>query len=220
MPRPPLSLRSRLSLLLLLLLREAPAPSHYIAYYLEESPRKISRYLSHLRRLGLVERDEYGIWYTTQKGRELVERYMESLNELTATVSRLSEHIRVTTKIQGNTRKYEEIQGNTSLFSQRTVLEKAEQLLGRRLTPLEEALINYLYDFAAKTGRKYWWPPEPAPLGHALLEELRRSSGSIDSSPGDVEAALRSLEARGVVYITYDRRRGVAKIRLSKQVLR
>ena len=214
MPRPPLSLRSRLSLLLLLILREAPAPSHYLAYHLGEEPRKISRYLTHLRRLGLVERDEYGIWYVTEKGRELIERYMRSLDAL----SRIVEQVRLATKIRGNTRESKAIQGNPSLSTLQTVFERAERLLGRPLTRLERLLIGYLLDFTERTGRKYWWPPEPVPLPLALAEELERVSGN-RVSPADVEQALRELEARGVVFVAFDRRRGVAKVRLSRSLV-
>ena len=82
-------------------------------------------------------------------------------------------------------------------------------------------------DFERKTGRKYWWPPEPVPLDLALSEELERwmrgrprssSSNSRGASPSEIRDALRELEARGVIYITFDRRRGVQKLRLSRAI--
>lgn len=223
MPRPPRTVRSPLSILLLLLLRETPAPSHYIAFHLGEDPRKVSTYLGRLRRYGFVRRDEYGLWYLTDEGRDFVEKLEESLfnvkiaaNRVVQLFSNLLELQQKSTEINRNPQKSTQSQ---HLSAHLTVLERAERLLGRRLKPVERALITYLYEFTRKTGRKYWWPPEPVPLDLALAEELARSSGSsIDVSPSEVRRALRELESRGILYITHDRRRGVAKVRLSRSL--
>jgi len=184
--------------------------------------RIVSSYLSHLRKLGLVQRDGYGIWSLTEAGRKLIDSYEEAIyslehalkslgkSELAKFVSFLLE----TKKIRGNPRKSEEIQGNQRESGLLTVLRRAEQLLGRRISETERALIVYLYDFTQKSRRKYWWPPEPVPLSLALTEELR--SSGIDASPSELSRVLRELEARGVIHLQHDRRRGVVKVRLSR----
>ena len=214
-----MSLRSQLSILLLLILRESPAPSHYIAYHLGEDPRKVSTYLSRLRRHGLVARDEYGLWYLTDMGRMYVSKLEETLvnsraavNKALSALSNLLERQHKSAEIQQKSMQ------SRHLSALETVKKRVEELLGREMTAIEEALIEYLYDFSRKTGRKYWWPPEPIPLDLALSEELRRSSG-IDAGPSEVREALRELEARGVLYMTVDRRRQVAKVRISRQIL-
>jgi len=229
--RPRLSLRSQLSILLLLLLREAPAPSHYISYYLVEDSDKVARYLRRLREYGLAARDEYGIWFLTEKGREYIERYLESMALLMKAAQNIKEYIelfRDRTKTgqkpdRNRTKTGQKPDKNRTETSLRTILEKAEQLLGRKLSRTEKALITYLHDFTRKTGRKYWWPPEPVPLPLALSEELRssssNSSSSIDATPTNISTILRELEARGIIYIVHDKHRNTAKIRLSRTLL-
>lgn len=77
MARPPLSLRSPLSILLLLVLRETSAPSHVIAYHLGIDTRTVSNTLSRLKRMGLVDRDWMGFWHLTSRG----ERYVAMIVE-------------------------------------------------------------------------------------------------------------------------------------------
>jgi DNA-binding transcriptional ArsR family regulator len=216
LPRPKLSLRSQLSILLLLILRESPAPSHYIAYHLGEDPRKVSTYLSRLRRNGLVTRDKYGLWYLTDMGRKYVLRLEDSfINSKEAVRRALSAFSNLLERQHKSTEIQQKSTETLHLSTLETIKKKVERLLGRKMNTIEASLVTYLYNFSRKTGRKYWWPPEPMPLDLALSEELRRSSG-IDVGPGEVSRVLRELEARGIIYITHDRRRGVAKLRLSR----
>ena len=78
MPRPPLRLRSQRTILLLLILREAPAPSHYISFHLGLEPSTVSKYLSLLKQYGLADYDEYGIWHLTDKGHEYIDAHLQS----------------------------------------------------------------------------------------------------------------------------------------------
>ncbi len=211
MPRPPLRL-GRLSVLLLLILREAPAPAAFIAFHLGLDRPKVSMYLSRLKRLGLATYDSYGVWYLTEEGR----RYIEALITSSENLKNIKEHllrVESATLIDSNATLMRS--NATVIRTYATLMRKAERLLGRPLDDVERAILEYLADFKSLAGREYWWPPEPVPLHLALAEELeRRGISSISSS--DVERALRELESAGVLFMTFDRSRGVAKVRISK----
>ncbi|MCE4625831.1 MAG: hypothetical protein F7C35_08245 [Desulfurococcales archaeon] len=208
MARPPRRF-GRLTMLLLLILREAPAPTVFLAFHLGVDTRKLSTYLSRLRSRGLVDYDEYGIWYLTEEGRKFIASIYESSFKLKNIMNYIAE-TNMTTLIHRNATEMQHLS-----YTNATLIHKAEQLLGRPLDDVEKAILEYLDDFTRKTQRKYWWPPEPVPLHLALQDELeRRGISSIDSE--EIERALRELEAAGVLYLTFDKRRGVAKVRISR----
>ena len=227
--RPKYSLRSPLTLTLLILLRSQSLPTHILAYSLNLPSNYVSRYLTHLKKLGLVYRDNFGLWSITDLGLsylDSLEKALSAIDYIKDLVKQLanSRIIKMTTKIQENTTK---IQGKTTkirlsnsiidLFNNKASLEsfieKVEERMERPLTEIEFKLVSFLWSFTVVTGRKYWWPPQPGSLVEALAEELRISS-SIDA----LETALRELESKGIIYITYDKRRGVPKIRLDRSL--
>ena len=227
--RPKYSLRSPLVVTLLILLRSQSLPTHILAYSLELESRYISAYLSRLKKHGLVDRDEFGIWSITDLGLaylDSLEKALSAINYIKDLVKQIanSQIIKLTTKINRNAtkigRKTKEIHSSNllaSLFndsaSLESFIEKVEERMERPLTEIEFKLVSFLWSFSVVTGRKYWWPPQPVSLVEALAEELRISS-SIDA----LETALRELESKGIIYITYDKRRGVPKIRLDRSL--
>jgi len=227
--RPRYSFRSPLTLTLLILLRSQSLPTHILAYSLNLPSKYISWYLSRLKKLGLVYRDNFGLWSITDLGLsylDSLERSLSMIDYLKDRVKQItsSQIIKLTTKIGKNTtkigRKTKEIHSSnllTKLFnnsaSLESFIEKVEERMDRPLTEVEFRLVSFLWSFTVVTGRKYWWPPQPVSLVEALAEELRISS-SIDA----LEMALRELESKGIIYITYDKRRGVPKIRLDRSL--
>ena len=218
MPRPPLRL-GRLSMLLLILLREARISSAQIAYYLGLDRRVVSVYLSRLKAKGLVAHDELG-WYLTDKGLEYIEGYISAISNIH---NKLTNNFKFKQLIEYFNwqhlfnRNLTEIQHLFNRNNTNQLIHRIEKVMGRPLTPEERSIIEYLADFMQKTGRKYWWPGEPLPLHIALRDELERLGISISSN--SIERALRVLESRGVIFITYDTRRGVAKLRISRSLL-
>ncbi len=72
------------------------------------------------------------------------------------------------------------------------------------------SIVRFLVEFRLRSQRKYWWPGEGSHIDE-LAERLGLSSSTISS-------CLRRLEAQGVIYLTLDKRRGVVKVRLGRQL--
>ncbi len=71
-------------------------------------------------------------------------------------------------------------------------------------------IVRFLVEFRIRSQRKYWWPGEGSHIDE-LAERLDLSSSTVSS-------CLRRLEAQGVIYLTLDKRRGVVKVRLGRQL--
>ena len=231
--RPRFSFRSPLTYILLILLRSRPLPTHIIAYTLQERGNYVASYLSYLKKRGLVWQDNYSYWHISDLGLQLLflyENTISNIKEIEETLEKYRTFI--TAKIiKKNARimqeKFVKMQekakfSNTSnitnySFTERTsfekFLEKVEKRMGRDLSETEHAIVKYLWDYSLVTGRKYWWPPSRhLDLATALAEELRISSIS------SISEALRLLESKGIIYITYDKRKGIPKIRIDRSL--
>ena len=110
--RPKYSLRSPLTLTLLILLRSQSLPTHILAYSLGLESRYISSYLSYLKKLGFVYRDNFGLWSITDLGLS----YLDSLEKALSAIDYIkdlakqlanSRIIKMTKIIKRNTRKME-----------------------------------------------------------------------------------------------------------------
>lgn len=228
---------SRLTLVLLLLLRRRSLPTHMLTEYLGLESKYVSSYLCYLRKLGFVRRDGFGFWLITDLGLsylENVEKALSGNNNCVRDLAKQLANFRINKKTKINKRKQKktrknkkkqkktkEIQNSNRIIdflngktSFEKFLEKVEKRMNRPLTEVEFRLISFLWRFQETTGRKYWWPPGRTDLASALAEELRISSSNI----GGLEEALRELESKGIIYITYDKRRGVAKIRIDRSL--
>ena len=225
MPRPRFSFRSPLTYILLILLRSKPLPTHILAYTLQERSNYVSAYLCRLRDHGLIRRDEYGYWFITDLGVQYLVALERALSNIEELVKRLNNDltIKLATIINRNATKTQQKCNknssanllNNSLTSFEKIVQEAEKRLGRGLSEVEYAILKYLWEFEKVTGRKYWWPPERnVSLAEALAEELRISSINA------VSAALRELESKGIIYLTYDRRKNVPKVRIDKSMVK
>ena len=227
MPRPRFSFRSPLTYILLILLRSKPLPSHILAVTLDMPSNYVSSYLCYLRKIGLVERDQFNFWYLSDLGHQFIFSLENSLENVEEKFERLENYriFKLAKIIKKNARKTQKkckrnspanILNNilNSKKFEKIVLE-SEKRLGRGLTEVEYAILKYLWEFEQITGRKYWWPPERnVSLAEALAEELRISSINA------VSAALRELESKGIIYLTYDRRKNVPKVRIDKSMVK
>ncbi len=223
------SFSSELTIKILLILRHSLAPTKYISLLTGEPTKKISKYLSTLKRKGLVSYIE-GFWTLTPNGERIAKNlenifkpfYQDHLikflnNYLKSEVDK----DRKTTKIQIYSNLFKDIHRNSNLFTKihnsihfNNIVERAMEFLGRELTDTERAVLEFLYSFSISRRRRYWWPSDSLGFFESLAEEVSRFVSSSISSI-DVQEAVRALEAAGVLYITRDRRVGW-KIRISK----
>ena len=185
------ALVSPVSALILLLLRsEGALSSVQLARRLGLTTRQVLAYLHYFRRAGLVEKGSY-VWMLTQAGREYTEKYGRHLQEIAQTFA------------QGiNLSKV----ASSSIKSAKDIVEVIERQydLGDC-----KGIVEFLVEFRLRTGRKYWWPGEGS-----HLEELSRELGISSSRAG---WCLRKLEAQGIIYMAFDSRRQVVKVRLGRQ---
>ena len=226
MPRPKFTFRSPVTILLLILLRSRPLPTHILAFTLGVPSKYASRYLVRLKKLGLITQDGYGFWSITDLGLQYIVALERAISNIQEEIKKLKESqiYKMTTIMYFQTTK---IHSQTTLtnkakllsnvlneqISFERIVQEAERRLGRGLSEVEYAILKYLYEFERITGRKYWWPPERnVSLAESLAEELRISSINTVSS------ALRELEAKGILYMTFDKRKNVPKVRIDKSI--
>ncbi|OYT57452.1 MAG: hypothetical protein B6U76_00990 [Desulfurococcales archaeon ex4484_217_2] len=226
MPRPKFTFRSPVTILLLILLRNRPLPTHIISVTLRERSNYVSAYLCRLRDHGLIKRDKYGYWSITDLGIQYLAALERAISNIEELVEKLNNDltIKLATIINRNATKMQQkaTKNNknsrfnrleSDLTSFEKIVEEAERRLGRGLSEVEYAILKYLYEFERITGRKYWWPPERnVSLAESLAEELRISSINT------VSTALRELEAKGILYMTFDKRKNVPKVRIDKSI--
>ena len=235
MPRPKFSYRSKLTNILLILLYDTLAPTWFLANITGEPSKKVSRYLTYLKKSGLVKYVN-GFWTLTEKGKEHVEN-LNSIYKYFALFfnnndlnnyfknkryddNLTTKILKNTTKISNNTTKTMIIQLKDKLETTKTldqILLKAKEFLGRELNNVEKAILEFLFSFSISRDRKYWWPEDGLNLPEALAFKLSKILG-ISISSIDIGKALRELEAAGIIFITYDERRKVPKIRISKSL--
>ncbi len=175
-------------ILLLLSTHELSAPQ--LSEYLGIPARRVHGYLAYLRRRGLVKSNSY-TFSLTEIGQAYVKKYYNHLQYI------------VRTRYGLNLAKL----GSRRLNLAKRIVHYVEA--NYDVAGCEE-LVRFLVEFRLKTGRKYWWAGEGS-----HIEELADRLGI---SSNDVGLCLRKLEAEGVLYLTLDKRRGVVKIRLGRQL--
>ena len=237
MPRPRNSFRSDLTYILLLILRNSLAPTKFISLVTGESSRKVSRYLTYLKRRGLVDYQD-GFWLLTRKGEALVDKLFKSYSNiyhLALLINQLKNNInedKMTTKILKNTTLNYKNTTETLIFSSRfsskttktpdEVLARADRLarkyLGRSLNNIEKMIIRFLAEYFIDTEKKYWLPEDSRSLAEGLAEAVSRFTGSSISSI-DVSYALMALDSAGIIYMRKDSTIKKPKIRISRKIL-
>jgi len=241
-PRRRFSFSSELTYIILLILRHSLVPTRYISFLTGEPSKKISTYLSILKRKGLV-RYENGFWTLTPQGERIADKldsifklysnifYRANLNNYLKNnmnedkkTKFIENNLNYSKKFLRNLNLSKEIMINelkNQLETTKTldqVLSKAKEFLGRELSDIERAIVEFLFSFSSSRGRKYWWPEDSLGLAESLASKLSQTLG-ISISSIDVSYALKELEAAGVVFITYDKRRRVPKVRISRALL-
>jgi len=180
----------RTALILLLIRAQGSMSSIQLADHLGIPAREVHAYLAFLRRKGLITSNSY-TFSLTRLGEEYVNKYNNHLKYV------VRSHFRL----------------NLAKLSL-TRLNQAKQIVDSivRLYDVGDCddIVRFLVEFRLKTNRKYWWPGETSHI-EELAEKLSISSSKVSS-------CLRKLEAQGVIFMTLDRRRGVVKIRLSRQL--
>lgn len=179
----------RTALILLLLYARGALSAPQLAEHLGIPARQVHAYLAYLRRRGLVASNSY-TFSLTEHGVGYVAKYKDHLEHV-ARRYRLNLAKPGSTKLNLAKRAFDYIAANYNINEC-------------------ESVVRFLVEFRAKTERKYWWAGEGS-----HVEELAERLGL---SVSDVGRCLRRLEAEGVVFMTVDKRRGVVKIRLSRQL--
>jgi len=180
----------RTALILLLIRTHGALSSVQLSEYLGIQPRQVHAYLSYLCRKGIIKSNSY-TYSLTEYGEEYVNKYYNHLQYIVRKLYRL------------NLAKL----GSSWLNLAKDIVDWIERHYDIRDCV---DIVWFLVEFRLKTGRKYWWPGE---AGH--IEELADRLGI---SSNDVGACLRKLESQGVIYMTLDKRRGVVKVRLGRQL--
>jgi len=236
MSRPKNSFSSDLTYTILLILRHSLVPTRYISFLTGEPSKKISTYLSILKRKGLVKY-ENGFWTLTSQGekiadkleslfkfypdilhRENLNNYLKNVNNENKETKFIKINLNYSKKFQRNLNLSKETSKQSKITLDQ-LLEEANRLarkyLGRELDGVEKSIVEFLYEFYRDTGRKYWWPEDSLDLDIALAEALSRKGISISST--DIVESLRALRAAGIVY-TY-KRQGKIKLRINRALL-
>ena len=246
MPRRKNSFSSELTYIILLILRHSLTPTRYISLLTGEPSKKVSKYLSFLKKKGLV-RYENGFWTLTPQGERIADK-LDSIFKFYSNIfyrANLNNYLKndisknkKTTKIQIYSNLFKNIPINSNLFqkieisssqvsSETTkIIDKilfhanrmSKKYLGRSLDDVERAILEFLIEYYTDTGRNYWMPEDSQPLAEGLASVLSRIKGSSISSI-DVASALKSLQSAGILFLTYDERKRVPKLRISKGFL-
>jgi len=237
MPRRKNSFSSNLTLSILLLLHDSQLTTYMLSKILSLPSNYVSSYLSILRKKKLISNDEEGYWCLTEKGLKIIEKIIliDNLKQLIkqnykqeiTSQSLFNQKIKLKAKETQrkhkiNTKeKPKKYKTNTkeiiiiNNINEYDVLAKIQERLGRKLTKVEEEIIHFIISYTSETGRKYWWPSTSGvSLAEALWENM---SNSI--SINEISQALRELEAKAIIYITFDKRRNVPKIRLDRSLI-
>ncbi len=180
----------RTALILLIIHNYGALSTPQLAEYLGIPPKHIHGYLKYLRSKGLIRSNSY-TYLLTELGEKYVEKYYNHLQYIMRSYYRLN-----LTKLNQN-----------KLNSTKRIIDYIKDNYDIRDC---NGIVRFLVEFRQKTGRKYWWAGEGSHI-EELAERLRISSN-------DVSRCLRLLEAKGVIYLTLDKRRGVVKLRLSRQL--
>ena len=180
----------RTALILLLLRAHGALSAPQLSQHLGIAARQVHGYLAYLRRRGLVQSNSY-TFSLTPYGQTYVNKYYNHLQYI------------VRERYGLNLAKL----GSSKLNLAKRALAYIEA--NYDITGCED-LVRFLVEFRVRTGRRYWWAGEGS-----HIEELAERLGL---SSSDIGRCLRRLEAEGLLYLTLDRRRGVVKIRLGRQL--
>ena len=180
----------RTALILLLLRAYGALSAPQLAEHLGIPTRQVHGYLAYLRRRGLVQSNSY-TFSLTSYGQAYVNKYYNHLQYVVRERYGLNLAKLGSSKLNLAKRALAYIEGNYDVTGC-------------------ESIVRFLVEFRVKTGRKYWWAGEGS-----HIEELAERLGV---SSSEIGRCLRKLEAGGVLYLTLDKRRGVVKIRLGRQL--
>ena len=180
----------RTALILLLLYSNGALSAPQLAEYLGIPSRQVHGYLAYLKRRGLVRSNSY-TYSLTQAGEQYVNKYYNHLHYILRSYMRLNLAKLSKTKLNLAKRVVDYIGANYDVAGCIDI-------------------VRFLVEFRIRSQRKYWWPGESSHIDE-LAERLGLSSSTVGM-------CLRRLEAQGVVYLTFDKRRGVVKVRLGRQL--
>ena len=179
------------ALLLLILGSEGELSAPQIAARLRIDVKAVHAYLAYFVSRGLVARSSY-TFALTPRGEAYVKKHERHLQE----VARSHHQSLKLSKLI-----------STYLKKSKVIVEEVKRLYD--LSGCEDVVV-FLVEFRLRTGRKYWWPARGS-----HVEELAERLGVSSSVIGE---CLRRLESQGVIFMVYDGRRGVVKIRLGRQL--